>query len=1157
MKKELIVNGAQAKAPSPKTAKTLRRITAVLTLLAAGLAIAQLFLPALNVGEANAAGTYVMNTYSGIDTAFICWPAFILGGELIGPNPVLIAGIVLSILLGLVLGILLFNARNKKASGYSALLAVVLIYFGICWLNLGSLVMNTAYDKFVELVYYAKQNGMYGLNTYAILTAVVAILAGVCNAANAYVCAKMAKANPEAEAAKRPFTFKRAAAVCTPIMCLTLAVCLTANILMNQYSGVMNNFFGQGEVISTGGDLVAEYYDGLLDAANYSSKEASKAYAEAVNEEIVGEGITLMKNEGNVLPLASGTHIVLLGANLGLDEALTEEGFVVTNSTTSAVSSGLTETGWNGAPDADVAIVTIYRQYGEGGDPKTLAADGVRTELSLSEAELTVLDNACQNYDTVIVLMATCNVMETSWLTLGVDYVDPWFGTSHDFSNIKGALWITTNVGESGDPAVADILSGALNPSGRLVDTYISSFKYDPTFVNVGDYTYTNGDVGKSGYQCNPTTRADGYTKTTFVEYEEGIYTGYRYYETAAYEAENGNYDGFDYSTVVTFPFGYGLSYTTFEMEYDGTPSFDEASNQYTFNVKVTNTGSTAGKQVVQVYANAPYEKGGVEKAHVVLAGYAKTSLLQPGASETVTITVDRDYICSYDYKDAQCYILDAGDYHFYLSDNAHSWAELDTADSSHVWTWTLADTIVYDEDNKRPSDEVAAVNQLDDVTNWKFTDTPQTGTGYAVNFSRSDFAATFPTAPTGDDYVAQDRILADRVKFDPDDIDTYIEDIIITDSTMTSYTLADMRGVDYDDEKWDQYIEQFSEDKLIEMYSNGNWQEVADTDNGVPRTVDLDGPAGLTAQALGTGDCQSYQNNILIGATWNTEMAAKMGTAVANEMMAYGWTGWYAPGTNLHRSAFCGRNTEYYSEDPLLNGMMAASEVSACASGGVICFNKHFAINNQEINRQGNLCTWVNEQAARENYLRAWEIYVKECTMTVNYYETDETGNRTMTSKQMPGANGIMTSYNLIGATWAASCEEMSVTILRNEWGFVGTSLTDAINNATEYMDPTAALYSGATDLALSQVTLGDTDNDLALKRLQNAVKNILYNKANSNALQINALVPGATISYGIAPWQVGLMAGWAAVGIIWVAGIAVMIHAYRKNKKEQVKAV
>ena len=1156
MGEKVVVAEMKQKMPNQNKMKIVKILTIFITLVTAAMIIGQLFMPALKVGELGAGGNYEWNTYSGIDTAFLCWPAFILDGELIGPNAVLIAGIVLSVLLGIILGLLMIKSRPKKTTVYSAVLGVVFLYFGICWLNVSSLVMNTAYAKFEEIVYYAKENNMYGIHPYAVAAAIVALIAAVCNVVNAVFNYQLAKVMPEEKVEKKLMSNKKAIAIGTPVMASVLILATVATTLMNQYAGVMNNFFGQGQAKTSSNDT-AEYYDGILETTDYSTKEGSKEYAEKVNEEIVSEGITLLKNENNALPLASDAKVTLLGANINIADALKEQGMDVLDSTVDAVASGLTEDGFNDAENYaannDAAIVTIYRQYGEANDAKTVAADGVRTELSLSEAELNLLDKACQTFDKVIVLVASCNVLETSWLTANDKYQDPYYNTDkvYDFSNIQGAFWVSTNIGESGAPALAKLLDGTINPSGHLTDTWISNFKYDPTYVNYGDFTYTNGDLGQNGYQGNPTTAADGYTKTTFVEYEEGIYSGYRYYETAAYEAANGNYDGYDYDSVVTYPFGYGLSYTTFDMEYEETPVYNEEENTFEFNVKVTNTGDVAGKEVVQIYVNAPYTQGGIEKSHVTLAGFGKTGTIEPGESETVTVSVDKDYICSYDYKNAKCYVLDEGDYNFILSENAHSWSTTDLTDSSKVWTYTNSETITYGEDNKRSSDDVAAVNQMDDLTNWKFTDEAQQGTGYAVNFSRSNFAETFPTAPSGDDYVAQDRVLEDRKKFDTEDVDTYVDDIIITDSTMTNYTLADMRGVDYDDEKWDEYIEQFSEDKLIEMFSNGNWQEVADTDNGVPRSVDLDGPAGLSAQALGTEDCQSYQNNILIGGTWNTDMAAKMGTAIANEMLAYGWTGWYGPAMNIHRSPFCGRNTEYYSEDAILSGKLGSAEVSSCAEGGVICFNKHFAVNNQEVNRQGNICTWVNEQATREVYLRAWEIYVKESTMTVQYYDTDENGKQKLVSKEMPAANGIMTSYNLIGATWSAACEETTVNILRSEWGFTGTSLTDAINNATEYMDPTAALYSGATDLCLSQVQLGDTDNDLALRNLQQAAKNVLYNKANSNILQISALLPGTEISYGLASWQIGLIIGWVVAAGICVICVVGMTRVIRRNKK------
>ena len=485
----LVVNGADGKRPQPGLIRTLSAIAA---LLVAALAVAQLFLPALRVGEL-VNGAYVYNTYSGIDTAFICWPAFILGGELIGPNPVLIAGIVLSILGGLVLGLLLLRARARKAAVYSGILGVIFAYFGATWLALGSLVMNTAYDKFKELVHYAKQNEMYGLHPFAVVVGIAALAAAVLCMVNAVTCAKLAREYPEEAQARKPMSGRQAVALFTPVMAVILALAVTANLLMNQYSGVMDNFFGQGEVHTSGGGSADQYYTDLLNSEDYSSKEASKAFAEAANRAIVGEGAVLLKNEGSALPLASGAKITLLGADFGLTDALTAAGLDVQDSTTPKSTSGLTESGWTGnyTGHTDAALVTIYRSYGEGNDAKTLAADGVRTELSLSQAELELLDNACASFDKVIVLMASANVMESSFLTAGADYHDRFFepDRARDYSHITGALWLSSNIGANGPDAVADLLTGTLNPSGRTVDTFISSFANSPVMANYGDFT--------------------------------------------------------------------------------------------------------------------------------------------------------------------------------------------------------------------------------------------------------------------------------------------------------------------------------------------------------------------------------------------------------------------------------------------------------------------------------------------------------------------------------------------------------------------------------------------------------------------------------------------------------------------------------------------
>lgn len=940
-----------------------------------------------------------------------------------------------------------------------------------------------------------------------------------------------------------------------PLVTVLIVLVITATIAMNAFSGVMDNFFGQGELIGSdrAEDAHAEYYDGISDSDIASSKELSYAFASETSAQVVREGAVLLKNE-DTLPLKKSSKVVLLGADISLTDALAKS-FDVTDKTVNKISSGLTSDGWDDsvvAASSSTAIVTLYRSYGEGNDAKLISADGIRTDLSLSPAELSLLDKACSTFSKVVVLVASSNAMELSALTKGSLYVDPHYGTAHDFSNITAALWISTDAGNDGATSITEILDGTTNPSGRLPDTYIVNHKKDPTYVNNGNYEYSNGSL-TDGYKCSGLS-AGQTSKTTFVELEEGIYVGYKYYETAAFEAARGNYDGFDYDSEVVFPFGYGLSYTSFTSEYAETPSYNAEAGEFVFRVKVTNTGSVAGKEVVQIYCGLPYESGQVEKAHVQLVGFGKTDILAPGKDEIVEIVVDRDYICSYDYKNEGCYVLDSGKYRFMIAENAHGWTEIADDDAKKCYTYELAGKIVFDENNARSGDKVVAVNRTDDMLNKKFSDQAQSGTGVAVNFSRANFKATFPTTPEGNDFVASQDVLNARKKFNESELaSTEVDDFVITGSNATSYVLADMRGLDYDDPKWDSFIQQISLEKLVEMYTNGNWQEVADVDNGIPRTQSLDGPEGLSALAIDTSGCYNYHSQIMLAATWNKELAAKVGNAFAYEMSAYGFTGWYGPGMNIHRSAFCGRNGQYYSEDSMLAGIMAANEVTGASEFGVICYMKHFALNIQETNRDGNLCTWLNEQALREIYLRNWEYYMKNAVMTVKYYGTNASGEEVLLEKEMPAATGVMTSYNLIGATWAGANGQIFNEIVRGEFGFTGIAITDAVNTMTEYMDCTHGLYSGVTDLCLSQNKIRNYDNDYAIIQLQRAAKNVLYNKANSNCLQINDILPGQVFSYGISPWRLGLIIAWIIVSVIVVASAVFVTFVIVSNNKNE----
>ena len=475
-------------------------------------------------------------------------------------------------------------------------------------------------------------------------------------------------------------------------------------------------------------------------------------------------------------------------------ESLKSGGFTVTD----ASASGVTETNLT---NNDAAFVCLYRSYGEGADAVyddySLTDSTGRTKLSPTTEELEVIEYACKNFDNVIIVVNSANTMELGFIEANGEYTDPYSGNTYDFTNIKGALWMG-DPGLNGIGAVVDIIKGDINPSGRTVDTFANTLMNNPANQNFGSYTYSNAN--NVGYL----------SEENFVQYEEGIYLGYRYYETAYTEAQAGNYEGFDYDTEVVYPFGYGLSYTTFDMKYDGTPTFDESTNEFIFNVQVTNTSSVAGKQVVEIYVHQPYTKGGIEKSEVLLAGYAKTSTLEAGASETVKITVNRDNITSYDSKVNKCYVLESGEYNFFLSENAHSFANISTSDTYKCYNYTLEKTLIYNDSNdgKRTTDEVTATNQFDDMTD-----------GMSSVMSRSDFKETFPTSPTESDLVASQAVLDSLKKFDLSTANDSVEQIPWTDSTDTTYTLADMRGLDFNDEKWQFYIEQFSVESLYNMY--------------------------------------------------------------------------------------------------------------------------------------------------------------------------------------------------------------------------------------------------------------------------------------------------------------------------------------------------
>lgn len=979
------------------------------------------------------------------------------------------------------------------------------------------------------------------------------------------------------------------------VLALLGGVTIAANIQQNN----LDLLLGRGKQhTKDNSSLSGDYID-----FKFTNQDDALKNAQRMTQLTAEEGMTLLKNQDNALPLAANEGVTVLGyyswhnnmsggedpattsGAVSLANGIEQDAAIPFNNATKelyasangdfadpAVSLASAESTFSQYP---TAVITLKRNSGEGNDQSLNQgmSEQNRNGLVITNAELKLIDYACKHFSKVIVVVNSANAMELGWLqdndpNMDADgnYTDPYTGTKYDFSKVQAGIWAGC-CGSQGGIALANILKGAVNPSGHLVDTYVRDLRNDPTYKNFGSYVYANSDELNS-YQ----------DETFFVEYEEGIYVGYRYYETAFKEAKDNNYPGFDYAREVVFPFGYGLSYTTFSREFAEAPSFDAATNEYTFKVKVTNTGSVAGKGVAQIYVNAPYtaenKANHVEKAHVVLGGFGKTEILAAGASETLEIKVNRDYFTSFDYQVEKAYILDAGDYNFYLSDNAHSWAEIDemtTGKDKVLWTDTLSKKVVFKDgkDGKRPTDKTVAINKEDDELNYHFKNfggDVDHGEGFAINFTRTNFRNSFPQSPVEDDFELTDaRALKQVGKYDVWlEENNPIKEMPTVNTDPTSYTLSSMRGVDFNDPKWDDYMNQFSLSKMVEMVTNGGWNEKADTENGVPESYDADSPYGYYAHALTIKNINKwYCGDPMVAATFNEKLARELGEAFGEEahanFLAGGTliTGIYGYGLNMHRSAFGGRNYEYYSEDGILAGKMAAAEAGGASEKGLITFMKHYALNDQETNRQKNgYCAWVNEQAFREVYLKGWELYMKEAKMQVKYYaQVGEELDTKLSVKTMSAATGIMTCYNRIGATWGGASVSIH-DILEDEFGFTGTAITDAGGQKNTYMTSDFMLRRGGHLTLTNNGTDGlyDTSSPTAVYHLKDATKHILFNKANSNCVQ--GISPSASIWYEMSPWKSGLIAGWIVIGVLVLADAAyIALVALEKIKVKERK--
>ena len=878
-----------------------------------------------------------------------------------------------------------------------------------------------------------------------------------------------------------------------------------------------------------------------LAMGNGTITEETSNEATALCEDIADEGIVLLKNEDNILPLTDTQNINVFGwASTNPCYGGTGSGALSDAYETTTLLGGLEDAGYkinteltdfykayredrpevgmwaqdwtlpeptadsysdelinNAKEFSDTAMVVITRVGGEGADLPTDVSKVTYTDnsenykdfeagehyLQLSQTEKDMLDLVCANFDNVVVVYNGANTMELGFL--------------NDYKQIKGAIWCP-GTGQSGFESLGAVVAGTVNPSGKTSDTFVYDLTATPTYNNFGNFLYDNMDEFAATSK-NFGTGEEEATIPSFVNYVEGIYVGYRFYETAAVEGL------IDYDKTVQFPFGYGLSYTDFEQKMGDVTVAD---GKVSFDVTVTNNGTAAGKDVVEVYYNPPYTNGGIEKASANLIEFAKTDLLQPGESQIVTATFSIEDMASYDENNAKAYVLEKGDY--VISINSDSHTVLDQK------TYTADKDVVYKGENKRASDDTAATNVFEDAKG------DVTYLSRADHFANYEEATAAPaSAELGEPYVSEYHL---NSNFDKT---TYLndEDVMPTTGADNGLTLADMRDADYDDPRWEKLLDQLTVDEMANMIAMAGYQTAAMDSVGKVATLDFDGPAAINNNFTGVGSI-GFPIEVVVASTWNKELAQAWGEYMGKISQEMGAEGWYAPGMNTHRTAFGARNYEYFSEDGVLAGNMGANAVEGARKYGVYSYIKHFAL------YEGNakmVSVWSNEQAIREIYLKPFEISVKQ-----------------------GGANAVMVSWSFLGDKWTGESSNLMNTVLRDEWGFRGMALTDFFrNNGHGFMNADAALANGV-DAMLS--TFNGEENNVAnpehptsVLQMRNACKNVMYTVVSSWAYD------GEHEETGMENWKK------AGIGIdiviaLFMAGMEVLvIRGYKKRKNAE----
>ena len=986
--------------------------------------------------------------------------------------------------------------------------------------------------------------------------------------------------------------------ICTVVFTLLFAVTMIGGPIANNYASIINMVL-KTESTKTIGDAGDTYFE-----ADYASAAEQEKAAQAICETAEANGATLLLNRENALPLAQGAKVSLFGTGsadfvyggtgsgsvdsskaLNLKDALEADGFSVNPTVWNFYTTGagkdyrrqlapgslnnyifdnsgylinevpqsvFTDAEWNSVADyGDAAIMVVSRVCGEGSDlPWFGTGDGDGNILSLSQEERDILKKladlkAAGQVKSIIVLLNVSNPMELDFLQpslCGVDY------------GVDACLWVG-EVGQNGIEAIGDILNGTVNPSGKLVDTYCYDNLTSPAMQNTYVTSYTN--AAEQGLAFKSTCNE------YYEVYQEGIYVGYRYYETRYEDTVlgNANVGKYDYASTVAYPFGYGLSYTTFE--YSGLTMKEDGDN-FVFTVSVSNTGSVDGREAVQIYMQSPYtdydRENGIEKAAVELVGFEKVAV-PAGQTVSVDVTVPKSELRAYDANGAKTYIVDAGNYYFATGNGSHealnnilvAKAELEDAANGTVDLNKMVGTgdaslaVQYQQASldattyAKTADGTEITNQLDHADLNKFDDDTSNDVVYV---SRSNWKNTMPEAAiTATAYQAAVQIAAN---------DAIVAGLAIQDQPESTgemptmgkegtLTLPQFVGVPMDgsitvngqEYTWDDLLDQLTFSDMTKLVGLAYHSTASASNVGKPATKDENGPLGLTANLTGGGSSTGYTSADILAATFDREIAEAVGRSLGNDcLMATGkaYSGLYGPGVNIHRTPYGGRNFEYYSEDPFISGQICAAQVGGIQSKGVYVYMKHFALNDQDTGRDG-LCVWTNEQAAREIYLQAFEYPIEQAN-----------------------ALCVMTSFNRLGTTWAGGDYNLLTNILRNEFGMKGIILTD-FSNSNNYMDVVQGVVAGgnawdANDANKWPAKLKEyKDNATVCNAMRDASKHILYTVANSNAM--NGVSENVQIVEVRAWWQTAILVLDVVFGVLAVGSAVMLVRDIRRKKE------